>query len=498
MMRVPAVRWLLLGSILSFRTTAAQTIDSTALVRLTCDAVHFPTYAGNKSAVEDQARWLEDIGKRLGFQVRRAGPVTEIELPGPQRAPVLGLVVHGDVMPADPRNWKFSPFECALVNGNVRGRGTSDDKGALAQALVAMSALQRSGRARTHVVRLLVGSDEESTGEDINVYLRDHRAPDYSLVLDLNFPVVIGEKAWNTLTVKTSLTERPRPESGFRVVDLSAGLDPAIVPDQAVLKLQAVDSARPDWEPLKKALNSRSPDIGTSVDVVVSGSVLTLTVRGKAAHGGANIENGRNALVSLAHLTNGLLPAGGADDLLKFAAMAGQDVYGTGLGLTQSYGAWGRYSVNVAVIEKSATGEYGLTVVTRRTPPLTGAELRNRLYKRVDEFNRDTGARLVASGEFTDNPLVLDPQAKLIQRLYSIYERVTGQKDAFVISGASSYAKRLPNSVPFGMWFPGKPVPWHDVDEQISLSDLERGASILIEAVAELACGPRLVDPLKP
>jgi succinyl-diaminopimelate desuccinylase len=332
------------------------------------------------------------------------------------------------------------------------------------------------------------------------VYLRDHAPPDYSLVLDLNFPVVVGEKAWNVLTVKTALTERQASETAFTVIDLSAGLDPAIVPNRAAITLRLGGSGRPGWKLLKQKIRSRAVDRGTRMEIVQTESGLKITVRGKAAHGGANIENGRNALVSLARLMDGLLPSGGADDLLAFARLAGRDLYGTGLGLTENYGNWGRYSVNVATIERDPqpSTEYALTIVARRTPPLTGDELRERLYRLVGEFNSRTGASLKASGDFADDPLVLDPHGKLVKKLYSAYVRVTGKKDAPVISGASSYAKRLPNSVPFGMWFPGKPVPWHDVDEQIPVADLERGTIILTEVLSDLACGPKLSEPLKP
>jgi predicted dipeptidase len=499
-------RWLLhvclcmTATLLSMETRAADSVDVKELVRLTCDAVRFPTYAGNKKALQDQSIWIEKVGRSLGLEVRHAGPVTEIDLKGPAGAPVLGLVVHGDVVPAEPSDWRFPPFACTVVRGSLRGRGSSDDKGALAEALVAMSALKRSGRPLTHTVRLLVGSDEESTGQDMAVYLRDHAPPDYSLVLDLNFPVVVGEKAWNVLTLKTGLTERQASETGFTVIDLNAGLDPAIVPNRAVITLGVVGSARPNWRLLKQKLRSRAVDRGTRMEIVPTGSELKIYIKGKAAHGGANIENGRNALVSLARLMDGLLTPGGADDLLAFARLAGQDVYGTGLGLTENYGIWGRYSVNVATIEKDSQPipEYALTIVARRTPPLTGTELRERLYRAVGEFNTRTGAGLKASGDFVDDPLILDPQGKLVKRLYSAYVRVTGKEDAPVISGASSYAKRLPNSVPFGIWFPGKPVPWHDVDEQIAVADLKRGAAVLTEALSDLACGPRLSEPLKP
>ena len=108
--------------------------------------------------------------------------MTEIELPGPPGAPVLGLVVHGDVQPVEESHWKTPPFAGVVREGKIFGRGAADDKGPMVQALLAMHALREE--KRTHTVRLLVGSDEESANNDMKTYLASHAPPDYSLVLD--------------------------------------------------------------------------------------------------------------------------------------------------------------------------------------------------------------------------------------------------------------------------------------------------------------------------
>ena len=73
--------------------------DPSRLEPLLLEAIRFPTVAGNERARADQEAWLLRTAAGLGLVARLAGPVTEIELPGPAGAPVLGLVVHGDVQP---------------------------------------------------------------------------------------------------------------------------------------------------------------------------------------------------------------------------------------------------------------------------------------------------------------------------------------------------------------------------------------------------------------
>ena len=235
---------------------------------------------------------------------------------------------------------------------------------------------------------------------------------------------------------------------------------------------------------------------GTRLKLAADGSGLDLTVSGHAAHAGMNLEGGRNALVALARVCEGELPASGVADLLAFASMAGQDLHGTGLEIHDRDPVWGRYAVNVATLKPGKSGRLDLTLNVRRIPPRTGPDLQAHLERVVAAFNARTGARLLPSGFYDDEPLILDPGAPLIRQLLAAYARAAGRAEAPVVSGGGTYAKRLPHAVAFGMWFPGKPYPGHDVDEHVSVADLNRGVHVLLEALAELATGPRLVNPL--
>jgi predicted dipeptidase len=467
------------------------------LVPMLSSALRFPTVAGNDEARLAQQAWLHQAGATLDLTVRDAGPVTEVELPGPSDAPVLGLLVHGDVQPVEEAKWTVPPFKGVVKRGFVLGRGAADDKGPLVQALLAMAALRDSGMARTHTIRLLVGSDEESTNLDIATYLKSHRPPDLSLVLDSAFPVVVGEKAWNALYLTTPLAERvSERQLPYEVATLEAGLSPSIVPDEAriVLRWRSGVAA---WGPLAARLHKRSLPSGIRLEVRPEGERLTVVAHGKSAHGGVNLEGGRNALVALATAMEAMLPAGGADDLLAAARAAGSDLYGGGFGLGASVPLWGHHTVNVATL-KPVDGGHRLVINLRRVPPLTAPELRAHLEQWTATFNQQTGAHLIADGFYQDEPLVFDPNSKIVKRLMAAYMRATGEVAHPTISGGGTYAKRMPNSIAFGMWFPGKPYPGHDVDEKVPVTDLQRGAHVLIEALVDLACGEPIREPFKP
>jgi predicted dipeptidase len=464
---------------------------------LLAEAIRFATVAGNDSAHAAQKQWLLRTADVLGLAARDAGTMTEVELPGPAGAPVLGLVVHGDVQPVDEKAWTVPPFAGVMRDGRVWGRGAADDKGPMVQALLVLAALKDAGPSRTHAVRLLVGTDEESGSKDVTAYLETHAPPDLSLVLDSEFPVVVGEKAWDGLTVSADPVERVA-DKPWTIASVEAGLAPSIVPDRARLVLRW-RSGEPRWKELIGRIVARTPPPGTRIEIGASGPELEVLAHGRAAHAGVNLAGGRNALVALARIVEGELPAGGADDLLAFVRFVGKDTRGTALGLPQD--RWGGYAVNIATLgthtrlAPDEDGKLTLVVNLRRPPPLTGPQARQQLVEAVAAFSAQRGAALRAGGFFGDEPLVFDPEAKLVRRLMSAYRRATGEDAPPAYSGGGTYAKRLPRSIAFGMWFPGKPYPGHDSDEQVPVADLHRGAHVLIEALLDIASAPPMHDP---
>ena len=291
----------------------------------------------------------------------------------------------------------------------------ADDKGPLVQALLAMAALRDSGRARTHTIRLLVGSDEESANLDIATYLKSHQPPDLSLVLDSAFPVVVGEKAWDRLDVTANDPYRPRGTVGsaplWSIVQLDAGIAASIVPPRATALLHSLTNYTVGSEGLRRICPIGMPS-GYRCEAVLDNGDIAVTVTGKAAHAGVNIEGGRNALVELANVLPKETVFSGARDLLELAATAGTDLHGSGLGLTKIDPLWGRYAVNVATVKPTATGALTLSINLRRPPPTTRQEIQTHLQRIVEEFNRILGASLEFGGYFQDEPLAFDPNSK--------------------------------------------------------------------------------------
>ena len=115
---------------------------------------------------------------------------------GPEGTEMLGIIGHVDVVPVnDLAQWtKGLPFSGDIVDGQIVGRGTLDDKGPVAVNLMAIKMLLDLGYEFEKRVRIVVGCAEETTWECITEYNRLEEMPAMSYSPDANFPLINAEK----------------------------------------------------------------------------------------------------------------------------------------------------------------------------------------------------------------------------------------------------------------------------------------------------------------
>ena len=135
----------------------ASPLDPVALAR---DLIRCPSVTPASGAVFDL---LEQTLVPLGFTVHRwvlgeapDGPTENMVAIRGDGSPHFGFAGHLDVVPAG-EGWRYDPFEGAIEDGLLIGRGANDMKSAIAAFVAALSRIERTGGT----ISLLITGDEE-------------------------------------------------------------------------------------------------------------------------------------------------------------------------------------------------------------------------------------------------------------------------------------------------------------------------------------------------
>ncbi len=122
---------------------------------------------GNETeAATHLARVLREAGidSEIDGRVPERGNIIA-RLPGRSGKTALVLASHTDVVPAgDAAQWTHPPFEGAVEESHLLGRGAADMKGTVAAQTMALILLKRSGAALAHGVSFVCVADEEAGG----------------------------------------------------------------------------------------------------------------------------------------------------------------------------------------------------------------------------------------------------------------------------------------------------------------------------------------------
>lgn len=210
-------------------------IDVGSLVELTRVLVD----AGGENPGGTEAatvRVLETAGRNRGLRstVDEAAPQRpniDLELPsgGPVgEGPGLLYLGHSDVVPAGP-GWTREPFRTVVEGGRLYGRGSSDMKGGLAAAVVAMDALRRAAVPLSGPVRLACTADEEDRGLGIRHLTRSGLGREFVGCIvaeptDLQTVIACRGDAFLEIEVTGVPAHSGQPADGRSAIDAAARL----------------------------------------------------------------------------------------------------------------------------------------------------------------------------------------------------------------------------------------------------------------------------------
>jgi len=186
----------------------------------------------------------------------------------------MAMQAHADVMlqvmAGRPTHLKW--FE---KDGNVFGRGTSDDKGPALAAYYGLKMLKDNGVTPNMKIRLIIGTDEESDWTGMKHYFEVEPEPTFGFSPDAEFPLINGEKG--NVTYVTTFGHSNGSNYTLRKFD--SGLRPNMVPGNADALVEASDNEK--FVDAFTAFLDHNPVAG---DVKATGNGIALHITGKAAH----------------------------------------------------------------------------------------------------------------------------------------------------------------------------------------------------------------------
>lgn len=138
------------------------------------------TLPEHRADVAAAAAWaagrLRDIGFPQVEVVATPGhPLVMASWMVDEAQPTLLIYGHYDVQPVDPVDlWLSPPFAGTLRDGNIYGRGASDDKGQIVLVMAALHAWANVAGQPPINVKMVLEGEEEAGGESLAAYLPNH------------------------------------------------------------------------------------------------------------------------------------------------------------------------------------------------------------------------------------------------------------------------------------------------------------------------------------
>lgn len=199
-----------------------------------------PAYSSGRIEAEIQA-WIHRFLAGAGIQVEIAEvfpgrPNLLATLPGRDHARRLLLEAHVDT--AGVENMTLPPFEPAIREGRVYGRGACDTKGGLASMMHALVELRREGFVPSCDVLLAATMDEEYSFRGI-VHLCEHTTANAAIVAEpTELRMVLASKGclrWR-VTVGGRAAHSSKPHLGVNAISRMARLITVIEEEDSSLQ----------------------------------------------------------------------------------------------------------------------------------------------------------------------------------------------------------------------------------------------------------------------
>lgn len=450
----------------------------------------------------------------LEFRVFGDHHAWEIIWPGTNRgAPLLRFVAHGDVVPvndppvvidpdATPTGWTVAPFAALVRDGKLFGRGTEDDKGPIAAALVAMRRAKSSCATPSGDVVLAIGLGEEDDWTGMKAYAQAVTPATHTISIDSNFPVVVAQNGfvhWKLTFGGPAIRTHPQSRNALHIDSLNGGLFLTQVPDTASMTIHGRGSTVRMVETIKTAAtraltdwqSERTTPSPYSVEVTAEARAIKIVVHGRSAHS-STPEEGDNALWGLAVVAGALdLAPSPSTDALRFVREnLVDDHYGDRLQIAETDPVMGKMSVAPTLLNLNPEGVAMLEINLRRTGVRDEATYRALFEAKAAWLSQDYTTLQASELSYVGAPHLAATEGGLADILLDVYRDLKAAPEAVASTiRGGTYARLFPGAVDFGPSLPGERYAGHGADESISVETLEFTTRAYLETILRIVTG---------
>lgn len=207
--------------------TAADAVEPDEVLRYARALIAAPSEnpGGTEDEVADVAMGiLTDLGADIRLVRSEEGRPSVVARIGSGGRPHLAWNGHLDTVPAgDVSTWSSGPFEGAVVDDRLVGRGACDMKGPIASALAAVAGLRRAGLSLAGTLVMHLVADEELAGIHGTRVLRDQRLLDQDAAVvgePSEMQIALAERggAWVTAVARGKAAHGSQPDRGINAI----------------------------------------------------------------------------------------------------------------------------------------------------------------------------------------------------------------------------------------------------------------------------------------
>lgn len=367
----------------------------------------------------------------------------------------IDIASHIDVVAVND-DWSINPFSPIIKDGKLYGRGTSDMKVPAFLTYIALKMLKKNCPNPKNEIRIVLGSDEERTMNDMRMYYSNVTKPLFAFSPDGVFPMGIGEKGALMWTLSGKYNG---------IIDyLDGGVQCNVVPPICKIVLKNNIYTKKINEYIKKH--------NIDATTIEENNKTIIITNGIAVHSSRSYM-GRNAIIETLKILKDICN----DELSTNLVSIFEDCYGGGVNskISTNYEDCltinlGRLIIKDNKVSGQVDGRYPITINSK-------------------ELTEKVKGRCIidVSLDYDDLPTLCEINDPYVKCLLDTYKEVTNDDTKPIISGGVSYSKVFKHCVTFGPSKLNKPMMAHQKDEYIEIQDCIEALEIYYKAMYKLA-----------